>query len=131
VSVPTLMLVSFLDPTSGKICSGSVVSHKIGLLSIGQNPRDLKRGQPTRSTAVLGHLDATTAILESKDKLARRVADPGDHSSRSRQVTTVLRRIACRSAGLSAKILSILSAVSRAFGEVGSNHAAVVHLLGC
>jgi hypothetical protein len=70
VAVPTLALVSFLPPNSGKIRSGSVVSHKIVLLSIGQNPRDLKRGQRTRSTAVLGHLDATTAILESKEKLA-------------------------------------------------------------
>jgi hypothetical protein len=71
---------------------GQVVSHKIVLLSIGQKTREIKRARRTRSTTVLGHLDATTAPICRRGVVAfalhggfvrrwRRL--DGDHSSRS------------------------------------------------
>jgi hypothetical protein len=63
-------LGSFLPPASGKILSGWVMPHKIVLLSIGQNPRQINRATTPRGSAAEGFLDATTAILGSKEKLA-------------------------------------------------------------
>jgi hypothetical protein len=65
------VLVSFLPPTSGKNRSGWVRPHKVVLLSIGQNPRASNRATTPRRSAVEAQgLDATTAILGSKEKLA-------------------------------------------------------------
>jgi hypothetical protein len=49
-----------------------MVTHKLILLSIGQKMRDLNRTARTRSTRVLGNLDATTAaqILRAAVKRA-------------------------------------------------------------
>ena len=57
-TINTEVWFSFTPPASAKIHSGWVVSQQIVLLSIGQNPRALKREPTTRSTTVLGNLDA-------------------------------------------------------------------------
>jgi hypothetical protein len=48
----------------------SMVTHKLILLSIGQNPREINRARRTRCTAVREHLDATTAPIRRRGVVA-------------------------------------------------------------